>query len=154
TGDNLDTAMSVQFNGISASFQVFGTSLFATVPTLATSGPISVVTPKGSAVSSSVFTVESPLAPEISDFSPNTGAAGTPVTVAGTNLAGATGATFGGILANFVSVSATQMMTFVPTGAITSPITVTTPFGTTVSSNSFVVTPWVQSFAPSFGTAG
>ena len=58
TGTNLG-ATAVMFNGTSAiNFNVLmSTTLTATVPTLATSGPISVTTPGGTVTSSSNFTV-------------------------------------------------------------------------------------------------
>lgn len=58
TGTAFTGASKVKFNGTSASFSVnSSTSITATVPTGATSGPISVIAPGGLATSSSSFTV-------------------------------------------------------------------------------------------------
>ncbi len=58
TGTAFTGASKVKFNGTSASFTVnSSTSITATVPTGATSGPISVIAPGGLATSSSSFTV-------------------------------------------------------------------------------------------------
>ncbi|MFY9579041.1 MAG: hypothetical protein WAQ33_06930 [Gaiellaceae bacterium] len=61
TGANLSGATAVAFNGTSASYTVNSTTqITATVPTAASSGPITVTTPTGQATSSSNFTVGSP----------------------------------------------------------------------------------------------
>lgn len=58
TGTNLDRTTAVDFNGTSATFATpAATQLTATVPSAATTGPISVVTPSGTAVSIGSFTV-------------------------------------------------------------------------------------------------
>ncbi len=61
TGLNLTGATSVTFNGVAAtSFTVSsGTSVTVTVPTGATTGPISITTPGGTALSTTPFTVTS-----------------------------------------------------------------------------------------------
>jgi hypothetical protein len=61
TGTNFITPSAVLFNGVGASFTVNSTTeIVATVPNGSTSGPITVNTPAGSAVSSSPFTVTPP----------------------------------------------------------------------------------------------
>ena len=58
TGTNFTGATAVNFNGVSASFAVnSSTQITATVPLSATTGTISVITPSGTATSSSSFTV-------------------------------------------------------------------------------------------------
>jgi hypothetical protein len=79
-------------------------------------------------------------APTITSFSPTAGPVGTTVTITGTNLTGATSVKFNGVSATITSNTATQIVTKVPTGATTGPITVTTDNGTATSSTNFTVT--------------
>jgi IPT/TIG domain len=61
TGSGFTTS-SVRFNGLSSTFMVnSATQIIATVPTGATTGPISVTTPGGTATSSTDFTVQTPV---------------------------------------------------------------------------------------------
>ncbi len=61
TGTNFDSASAVTFNGLSASFTFNSTTqITATVPPNATTGPISVTTPGGTALSGSNFAVTGP----------------------------------------------------------------------------------------------
>jgi streptogramin lyase len=78
--------------------------------------------------------------PEISGFTPTSGAAGTSVTITGQNLSGATAVAFGGTAATIVSDTGTEIVTQVPAGAATGTITVTTPDGTATSHAIFSVT--------------
>src|SRR5437867_2405267 len=58
SGTNFTGATAVAFNGVSASFTVTSaTTIQATVPTGATTGPLSVTTPGGTGTSANVFTV-------------------------------------------------------------------------------------------------
>ncbi|MFZ2493166.1 MAG: S8 family serine peptidase [Thermoanaerobaculia bacterium] len=78
--------------------------------------------------------------PSISSFSPTSGAAGTSVTINGSNFSGASAVKFNGTSASFSVVSSTQISTSVPSGATTGPISVTTSAGTATSSGTFTVT--------------
>jgi len=97
-------------------------------------------------------------APSISSFAPLTGPVGTVVTITGTNFSGATAVRFGGVPATvFVENSATQITATVPAGALSGPISVTTPAGTGTSAGSFAVTatpPTITSFTPTEGKVG
>jgi hypothetical protein len=118
------------------------TQVRAAVPTGAVSGTLTVTNPSGtSAQSAGTFTVGGSCAsPTITSFTPTSGLVGTPVTITGTNLAGATSVTFNGTTASITTNTATQIVTTVPAGATTGPISVTTPGGTVTSPTSFTVT--------------
>lgn len=77
--------------------------------------------------------------PTVASFTPASGAAGTLVTVAGTNLSGATSVRFNGVPAAFTPGSSTRLTATVPSGASTGPISVTTAAGTATSAGSFTV---------------
>lgn len=80
------------------------------------------------------------LAPKIRSFSPESGPAGTSVTIAGTNLTGATSVEFHHTAASFTVNSATEITATVPCGATTGPIKVATPGGSAASKTDFTVT--------------
>jgi hypothetical protein len=137
-GSGLTGATAVKFNGTAATFSVnSSTRITASVPAGATSGTISVTTAGGTATSSSSFTVTN--APLITGFSPTSGPVGTVVTITGSGFTGATSVKFAGVAAAFSVVSSTQITVTVPSGAKSGAISVTTPGGTAVSSQSFRV---------------
>jgi len=77
----------VTFNGVAASVtSATSMTLVTSVPSGATTGPISVTTPAGSATSGAPFQVAGSSAPTITDFSPLVGTAGSTLTVNGTNF--------------------------------------------------------------------
>jgi hypothetical protein len=71
-----------------------------------------------------------PGAPTITSLSPSSGAPGTSVTIAGTNLGNATAVTFNGVSAPIASKSDTSLTVTVPDGATSGPVSVATPTGT------------------------
>jgi outer membrane protein assembly factor BamB len=80
-------------------------------------------------------------APAISGFTPSSGPIGTAVTLQGSGFTGATSVKFAGVTATINSIpSDTTLVTTVPYGAFTGPISVTTPSGTASSSTNFTVT--------------
>jgi subtilisin-like proprotein convertase family protein len=80
--------------------------------------------------------------PKITSFTPPSGRAGRHVRISGSHLAGATEVRFNGTDAGAPTiVSATLIVTTVPSGATTGPISVTTPVGTATSADSFRVKP-------------
>ena len=139
-GSGFTGTTAVSFNGSSASFAVnSNTDLSATVPSGATTGKISVVTPNGTAVSADNFTV--PTVPAIISFSPIAGNEGTTVTINGSGFTGATAVTFNTTNAsNFNLLSDGQLTAVVPTGATTGPIGVSNGVGTGTSASNFTVT--------------
>lgn len=138
TGANFTGATAVSFNGVTATFAEGppGT-ITTTVPPGATTGPITITTPSGPVVTTTRFTVT----PGISSFAPVIGAAGTGVTITGTNFSGATAVSFNGHPAQFTVSNSGTVTTAVPVGAPNGPITVTTLDGTATSTGSFTVTP-------------
>jgi endonuclease G len=78
--------------------------------------------------------------PIITGFSPATGAVGATVIVSGTNFSSASEVTFDGVSAAYDVNSGTQITTTVPADSTAGQISVTTPTGTVVSSNGFIVT--------------
>src|SRR5207247_977091 len=135
-GTDLDGASSVTFNGTNASFSVTSaTAIQATVPSGATSGPIGVTTPGGTANSTGNFLVT----PTITDFGPASGPVGTSVQINGTSFDGASTVKFNAVSANFTVTSSTTIQATVPTAATTGTISVTTPGGTATSASSFTV---------------
>jgi hypothetical protein len=152
SGTSFSGATAVTFNGSPTSFSVNSdTTIQATVPNGATTGPLSVTTSGGTATSAASFIV----APTITGFTPTSGAAGTSVTISGTNFAGATAVKFNGVNAGTFTVgSATAIQATVPTGATTGLISVTTPGGTATSATSFTAAPIITSFTPTSGRVG
>ncbi len=139
---NAGNVTNVQFNGVNATFTVVSpTQITATVPAGATTGPISVTGPGGTATSSTPFVVLE--APALTNFSPASGPVGTVVTITGTNFLNVSSVTFGDLPARFTVLSPTQLTATVPVGAVTAPIRVITPAGSAISATSFTVIPRV-----------
>jgi predicted extracellular nuclease len=137
-GAHFTGATAVTLNGATAQFSVVSDSqLTVTVPAGATSGPIAVTTPSGSATSSSTFTVAAPLTSL--SFSPGAAPAGAPVTISGAHFTGATSVRFNGVPASFTVNSDSQITAIVPSFATSGAVTVTTPAGTVTSTTSFFV---------------
>lgn len=145
-GTAFSGATSLAFNGVAASIycppHYCQIQIPVIVPNVATTGPITVTTPRGTATSSTNFIVTTSGPPAITSFSPTSGPPGTTVTLTGTHFSYAYKVTFNGVQSYFIEVpSDTQVITQVPTGATSGPISVTTRAGTATSSNNFTVTP-------------
>jgi hypothetical protein len=125
----------VSFNG-QAAFSFTATSstrIDAVVPGGATTGGVTVTGPQGSATSAT-FTVDPPLPPTISSFSPGTLASGSIVTLSGTHFVGATQVQFNGVnAAAFTVLSDTQIRATAPAGLTAGTLSVITPGGTAFS---------------------
>ncbi len=78
--------------------------------------------------------------PTITGFSPGSGAVGGSVTITGANFSSVSDVTFNGKSAPFSVNSSVQITATIPINSTPGPISVTTPQGTAVSSNSFSVT--------------
>ena len=151
----------VKFNGTAATPTSWSaTNIVVAVPSGATAGNI-IVTVSGVASNGVNFTVVP--APSITSLSLSSGAAGTQVTITGTNF-GATqgtnfgstsGVTFNGTVASVVSWSATSVVVLVPVGATTGNVLVTVS-GVASNGKPFTVlaAPTITSVTPSFGWPG
>ncbi len=141
-GSNLQTTISVSFNGLSVYFNpglVTNTSIIVTIPANAPFGPsqnntLTVVTKFGSA--NFTFPILQP-PPIITGFTPAVGGAGDTVTITGTIFDGLLGVKFDTASATVISSSSTQIKVLVPAGVVQAYIYVTTPGGTTQSTTSF-----------------
>ena len=146
TGTYFTGATAVAFNGVLQTTLTVDsdTQITTTVPSGATTGPISIVTGGGTATSTAAFTVD----PVITGLSPTSGAECSAVNVAGSGFSGVTSAAFNGTVAPVLSSSDAQIATLVPVGASSGPVSVTTPSGTAASSVAFTV------LNPAAATAG
>jgi hypothetical protein len=154
SGANFTGAAAVTFNGTAATFSVTSdAAIQATVPAGATTGPLGVTTPGGTATSGSSFTVL--VAPTITSVTPANGPAGTVVTIGGTNFTGVTAVAFNGTAAAIYTVtSATAIQATAPAGVTTGPLSVTTAGGTATSAAAFTAAPTIASVTPASGPVG
>lgn len=148
TGTGFSGATAVNFGGVAASSftVVSATQINAVVGAGGASGVVSVTTPGGTAVLSGLSFVAPPT---ITSFSPSSAPAGAMVTITGTNLTGATAASFGGIVpSSFTVVSPTQINAVVGAGA-SGNVSVSTTGGTaTLAGFTFIPAPAISNFVP------
>ena len=136
-GQGFNGTTAVKLGGTAANFNIFSdTYMTATVPA-GSSGFVSVTTSAGTLTSNRKFFV----IPTVSGFSPASGPIGSKVVITGKGLIQASKVTFGSKNATFVVSSDTAVTATVPTGAVTSKITITTPGGKAVTKTVFTVTP-------------
>ena len=150
SGSNFTGASAVAFNGTRAGYRVKSSNtIIAQVPAGAGSGPVTVTTSGGNAMSSYSFTVmgSSISPPTVTGFSPSTATPGTTVTLVGANFTGVSAVAFNGAAASFTVNSGGQITTTVPASATTGPITVTASGGTATTVASFTVNNFVPSTA-------
>ncbi|MGO9369128.1 MAG: choice-of-anchor tandem repeat GloVer-containing protein [Terriglobales bacterium] len=136
-GQGFSDSSVVEFGGTAAStIAVTGTTFItATVPAGALTGSVTVTTGSSALTSSRTFNV----LPTITSI-PSSGSVGTPVAIEGTGLTQTTKVTFGGVKAtSFTANSDTQVTAYVPTGAKTGKIAVTTQGGSATSKTTFTV---------------
>lgn len=156
TGTNLTGATAVSFGGTAASTVTPVNATTATaVVGAGSSGPVSITTPNGSAVSANNFTFIP--APTITGFSPTSGATGAQITITGTNFTGATIVRFGGFNASFIIDNPGQITATVGTGG-TGNVTVITPGGTANMVGFTYIPPppppTISSFSPTSAATG
>ena len=156
SGVHMEAVRDVRFNGKSAVFQVTAaTQILATVPTGATTGPISLVWAGGTVFTTSHFTVTQG-SPFLDSFQPVRGVVGTTVTVNGRNLGTVTSVRFGTLASSFSIQADTQLQAIVPTGAITAPIVLSSASSSVTSSVPFTVisAPFITRFTPQAASRG
>jgi cytochrome c peroxidase len=130
----------------------YNSSFFNTSPGEGFSGPINTFAISPTAADDIVAFLEGI---SFSPFSPTFGPVGTSVTITGTTFAGATAVSFNGVAAAFTVSPSGTIMTTVPAGATTGPISITTPGnGAIATTTRFTITPAINSFAPTFGGIG
>jgi FG-GAP-like repeat/IPT/TIG domain/Secretion system C-terminal sorting domain len=135
TGTNFTGATAVSFGGVgAASFSVVNATTITVVVGSGASGNVSVTTPGGTATRAGFIFVQTPA---ITSFTPASGATGATITITGSNFTGASGVSFGGVIASsFVVVNPNTISAIVSNGA-TGNISVTTPGGTATSLATF-----------------
>jgi YD repeat-containing protein len=136
----------VTFNGsVATVVSASPTRLVATVPAGATTGPITVAAPGGSATSDRPFTVATLGAPTITSFTPTIGTPSTPVTITGTNFDVPPNdrVVFNTNVqpATVTSATPTAIQTAVPSNVGSGRILVATPQGQALSTQDFFVPP-------------
>jgi YD repeat-containing protein len=157
TGNNFGATQgngTVKFNGTLATVTTWSnTSIATSVPTGATNGNVVVAAAGGVASNGLSFTVLP--APSIGTLSPTSGAAGTPVSIGGSNFGtqGSGTVTFNGVLATPTSWNASSIGTTVPVGATTGNVVVN---ASGVASNGvvFTVPPVITGVSPTSGSIG
>jgi len=138
TGVSLTQTSSVTIGGKAATFKVVSdTEVTAVVPAGAKNAQNIVIKTAGGSASKGPFAVE----PNITSFTPTSGAVGGDVTITGTTFTGTSKVAFDGVDAtSFEVISDSEVKVVVPTGAKTGTIAITTPGGTGTSKGTFTVT--------------
>lgn len=149
---NSQGSSTVTFNGVVATPTIWSNlSITVPVPNGATTGNV-VVTVAGSASNGVNFTVT----PAITSLSPNSGAVGATVLIAGTTFGSTQGSstvTFNGVLATPTSWSSTIVQVPVPNGATTGNVVVTVA-GNASNGVNFTVLPAITDFNPKSASVG
>ncbi len=147
SGTNLSETSEITLGGTPvSSFTVVSSHLIMAVVGSGSTGALSLVTPGGTA-SLAGFSFIPP--PTITDFYPTTAAAGTQMSITGTNLTGTSIVTLGGTpVAAFTVVSSTTLLAVVGNGS-SGAIGITTPGGSaSMAGFNFIPPPTIISFSP------
>lgn len=152
SGTHFTGANFVRFNGVSAAGDVLSDSLIqATAPGGVTTGPISV---ERTSVGTNTTVTNFFVPPSITSLSTNAGIVGSSLVITGKNFLGASAVRFfNNVSAPFTVNSNTQISTTVPTNALSGPISIVAPAGSTSPTN-YVVRPSLLGFTPGVGTVG
>jgi len=142
TGAGLGTVSGVTFSpGVAASFDASDLEVTTTVPRGAQTGPVTVTTLAGESASAAFTVPVTPDTPVLDRFDPARAQAFTPMTILGSGLAKATAVTVGGAAVGWFSATDTKILTFVPAGAGSGKVAVTTPAGSATSTADFTLDP-------------
>ena len=125
-------------------------SLSFNVPADAVSGPITITTTNGSATSAQIFYLPAAIA----NIAPTNGGVGTSVHISGINFTNTSSVAFNGITTSWFVTNNNNMSAIAPLGVTSGTISVTTPFGTTNSTQLFYVAPTISDFNPTHGLPG
>lgn len=151
-GSGFTDVSGVSFHGNDAATRqvVSATKITAVVAAGTTSGPITVSTDHGDAVSAKSFGIP----PHLTSFGPSIGPAGTSLTINGSGFLGTSAVKVNGKAVSTFNVdSDTVLHATVAAGSTSGKVSVTTPGGTVTSSDSFAVIA-VSAFSPAKGIAG
>jgi hypothetical protein len=153
-GTHLAPVTQVKFNGVLANYTVVTSQIInATVPLGATTGPITVVSPGGTAQSPANFVI-----PMITSIVPQIGIPGTNVQINGHSLSSVNKVTFTGsngpVNAIIAGVTDVYVGVIVPVGTITGPITVSGPGFSLEPLNMPFVVPMISGITPTSGKVG
>jgi len=142
TGTHLDLVTAAQVGGVPVRLDPGTPEQFTfRAPAFPARGPLTLVTAGGRIRAGVSFTTLAP-PPGILSLTPRRGRAGTPVLILGRDLADTTSVAFGGVAAPaLLDASRTSVRVQVPSGAVSGPVTVTTPGGTATAAPGFTVTP-------------
>ncbi len=127
SGTNFTGVTGVKFSSnVTASFTIVNdTTITATVPGGASTGPITISKSGCNDVQTVTFTVSFPLCPTVSGINPQSGNTGTTVTISGAGFTGVSSVKFpNNVTAQFTVVSDSQIMATVPAGASSGFITI------------------------------
>lgn len=157
TGKLLSQIDAITFGSSAATAPVTASEseVVVNVPADATTGTITVSGANGSDTSADEFTVI--LAPEITDFTPLSGAVGTEVTINGANFTEITATQFNGIDATSFTVApdGNSITAIVPADAAIGKVTVTNAASTAISTENFEVPlPIITSLSKTEGYVG
>lgn len=151
-GEGFTTGTVVKFNGATdpTATATALTLIQATVPTNATTGPITVTTSAGTSTNDNIFYVP----PRLLSFTPANGVVGGSVVVTGANFVGVTEVLFDTAASAFTVNASNRLTAVVPTNATTGPLAISTPGGVIISTNNFRVAPNITGFSPTLGPVG
>jgi hypothetical protein len=154
SGKNFDATAAnntVKFSSIVATVsEATATSLKVTVPADAVTGRIEVITNNMSAISPADFVIP----PVVTDFSPESGVAGSEITITGKGFSSTAAnniVTFSGVTATVTAASATSLTVQVPTAGYTGTISVQIGSASVTTTEVFKYLPVITGFDPTSG---